>query len=286
VAAEQSLVVFQWLASALVAIILVIGKVATLKPKRVESVFERDRPIAGVWVGDIDGQPAFIELKVVELLLEGSYVRGNHVATVNSATYSPPRLYFEIVKPDGSELCFDGRVNADSTEIRGHWSDFVDEYPWRMRRLKISPQFTTRPVWQNDSRTNFTDADAPVPHSPLAPLLVYCALDQILRAGTKVVPDYSVPIAAALLHASNLSEPLHQPSPCSASNNTSASADALLPFPPSPDQVMSLSHQADPQTAPYSNQTPVVQAYGRRCPKCDSEWQDAFAFCLHCGHVQ
>jgi hypothetical protein len=281
------LVVFQWLASAMVVILLVIGKIATLKPKRVENVFERDRPIAGVWAGDIDGQPVFIELEMVEQSLEGYYVCGNHVATVNSATYSSPRLYFEIVKPDGSELGFHGRVNEDSTEIRGHRFDYVNEYPWGMRRLKISPQFATRPVWQNDARTNFTDADAPVPHSPLAPLLVYCALDQILRACTKVIPDYSAPIAASLIDASNLSEPPHQPSPCSSSNNTSAGADVLLPFPPSSiHQVPSLSQQTDPLTASYSNQAPVVRAYGRRCPKCENEWQDAFAFCLHCGHVQ
>jgi hypothetical protein len=264
VAADQSLVVFQWIASGFVAIFLVIAKVATLKPKRIESAGEQQRPIAGVWIGDIDGQPVFIELKMVGRLVEGSYVRGNYVTSINSASYFPPKLYFEIIKPDGSELYFDGLVNVDGTEMKGRWSDFVDEYQWRMRRLRIRTEFSTRPVLQNDSRADFTDVDASVPGSPLAPLLVYCALDAMLRSFTEIVPENSVPIISTRAQAPSLpaqTSPLPAPTP-------------------------SLPAQAAPEPSLSLVPSPVVQAYGRRCPNCEREWQDAFAFCLYCGYVQ
>jgi hypothetical protein len=277
VAVDQSLVVFQWIASGFVAILLIIAKAAAGKPKRVESIGEKQRPIAGVWIGDIDSQSVFIELKMVGQLVEGSYVRGNYVTTINSGSYFPPKLYFEIVKPDGSELYFDGLVNVDSTEIKGRWSNFVDEYQWRMKRLKINAQFATRPVLLNDSLANFTDGNTSVPRSPLAPLLVYCALDALLRSFPKMVPQPSVAILATPVDASIITEaePGHSSTIFSeeptASEKLAPSAQAVEPFP----------HQY-PDLGP----APAVRIYGRRCPKCECEWQDAFAFCLHCGYVQ
>jgi len=258
-------VVFYLLIAMLIGCLLVLHSLRK-KPQAiiVEHITEQQRHISAAWAADRRGKVLFLELRLIGQIVEGSCLQGNSVLNISNGTYFPPNLSFCLTTDDGSELNFTGRISSDGKNLAGCFSDFHEREELKFSRLPV---------------TN------------LAPLLVYSALDAVLRASVTMVPEYGLETIATLIDTSELGEPLllnpslpPEPGPgrIVAPGRGKSTVGVSIP---SPAMVALQSSPDSAVLAVSSKATEPVHVSVQRCPECNVEWTEAFAFCLHCGYT-
>lgn len=293
----------EWVIIAGVAVSFFVERAFKKKTNKplAQSIREEQRHIAGVWAGETENQPVFLELKAFGQVVDGSYVKAATVTAIANGTFFPPKLYFEMIKPDGSETIFRGSISPNGQELRGSWSDFVTTTEFTLRRVPLTPLQPAPGLgdWRREYREEDGDdnLDVLVQTSSLAPLLVYSVLDAVLQRCTKLVPEYDLESVATLVDATQLQEPLFfndgpppsdgtpigtspLPSPAATAQSPSPAATAQSPAP------APTTHSPAPAPTTQSPAAPTAHTSSQRCPKCDAEWQDAFSFCLQCGYTR
>lgn len=252
-----------------VGFVVVIGAIITLLWKvlhkrmtvaKVETT-EQQRNITGGWYACAGSHEFHLVLSLKGQFFEGTIADSTGSWPVEGS-YVAPKIRFDLDFA-GNQFMFEGTVTPDGNRIDGLFSDFVDKKYW----------FAKRPAKE-------------LSESQECAQLVYLALNNILSSTARVA---TLPASTRLYDivqntATEVDGSQVMTVPARDMEVVRTSSKQLNQPAVPPDYSTATLDFAPPVAAPFIAAT-ALAVNEKKCPKCNSDLDGSFTFCLHCGHT-
>jgi hypothetical protein len=254
-AAIDTAQVFRFLSIAMVISLVAIAKFfnTARKPSpQTDFLSDEQRSFSGVWFGNMGAEQTFLEVRSLGEIVSGSMVKGSRVYALRNGTLVPPVVRFDLIESDGTGFLFSGRITNDGISIRGHWSPIA---------LPESDSHSAKRFSWDMTRLRI----APKCEELRGPSTTFStnSIEPGLSSTQSVLAPYLVYCAlSGLVNA-------YPGLIASNSEKMDPAAEEPVLNEPALGVIPSAEKSVNHQT----------------CPKCQSDWNEAFAFCLLCGYT-